>query len=314
MQTSFVMESGNDSQRTDRFLAGDGEVTARGFRRGPRRTTSLTMSDRPIARLARGMPASEGAGVRINRLIGTPELRTLDPFLMLDYFDSDRPGDYLAGFPDHPHRGFETVTYMLAGRMRHRDNQGHEGVIESGGVQWMRAARGLVHSEMPEQENGLMRGFQLWVNLPARLKMSAPGYQEFGAERFPVETRDGGATVKIIAGPGSPIAAGPAEALYYDVTLPAGARFVEPLPAEHKAAVVVYEGAVTIADRRAEALSVAALSEGERVAATAGPEGARLLLLAGRPIGEPVAWGGPFVMNSREEVMQAYDDYRAGRF
>src|SRR3546814_3981713 len=143
----------------------------------------MAMSERPIARLTRGMPASEGAGVRITRLIGTPELRMLDPFLMLDYFDSDRPDDYLAGFPDHPHRGFETVTYMLAGRMRHRDNKGHEGVIESGGVQWMRAARGLVHSEMPEQENGLVRGFQLWVNLPARLKLSAPGYQEFGPER-----------------------------------------------------------------------------------------------------------------------------------
>ena len=289
-------------------------MTAETFRRGARRTTSMAMSERPIARLARGMPASEGAGVRIHRLIGTPQLRMLDPFLMLDYFDSDRPDEYLAGFPDHPHRGFETVTYMLAGRMRHRDNKGHEGVIESGGVQWMRAARGLVHSEMPEQENGLMRGFQLWVNLPARLKLSAPGYQEFGPERFPVEAREGGASAKIIAGPGSPIGAGPAEALYYDVTLPAGSRLVEPLPPEHNAALVVYEGEVTAAGRRVEALSVAALGDGDSVAATAGPNGARLLLLAGRPIGEPVAWGGPFVMNSREEVMQAYDDYRAGRF
>jgi redox-sensitive bicupin YhaK (pirin superfamily) len=272
------------------------------------------MNDRPIARLARGEPASEGAGVRINRLIGTPALRTLDPFLMLDYFDSDRPDDYLAGFPDHPHRGFETVTYMLAGRLRHRDNTGREGVIQSGGVQWMTAGRGIVHSEMPEQENGLMRGFQLWVNLPARLKMSAPGYQEFGPERFPVEARAGGVSVKIVAGPGSPLAASATEARFYDVTLPAGARFVEPLPAGHSAALVVYEGAVSVGDVHAEALSVAALGEGERVAATAGPDGARLLLLAGRPLNEPVAWGGPFVMNSREEVMQAYDDYRAGRF
>jgi redox-sensitive bicupin YhaK (pirin superfamily) len=272
------------------------------------------MTDRAIARLARGIPASEGAGVRINRLIGTPELGMLDPFLMLDYFDSDRPGDYLAGFPDHPHRGFETVTYMLAGRMRHRDNKGHEGVIENGGVQWMRAARGLVHSEMPEQEGGLMRGFQLWVNLPARLKMSEPGYQELGAERFPVQAREGGASVKVIAGPGSPIAAGPAEALYYDVTLPPGARFAEPLPADHNAAVVVYEGDVSVSGTRIEARAVGARGDGERVAATAGERGARLLLLAGKPIGEPVAWSGPFVMNSRDEVMQAYEDYRAGRF
>lgn len=272
------------------------------------------MTDRPIARVARGMPASEGAGVRINRLIGTPALRMLDPFLMLDYFDSDRPDDYLAGFPDHPHRGFDTVTYMLAGRMRHRDNKGHEGVIESGGVQWMRAARGLVHSEMPEQENGLMRGFQLWVNLPARLKMSDPGYQEFAPERFPVEAREGGARVKVIAGPGSPIAPGPAEALYYDVELPAGARLVEPLPPAHNAALVVYEGDLSVGDAKAEALAVAVLGPGDRAVATAGPQGARALLLAGKPYNEPVAWGGPFVMNSREEVMQAYEDYQRGRF
>ena len=289
-------------------------MTAAAFREGGGRITSERMTDRRIARIAQGMPASEGAGVRINRLIGTPELRTLDPFLMLDYFDSDRPDEYLAGFPDHPHRGFETVTYMLAGRLRHRDNTGREGVIQSGGVQWMTAGRGIVHSEMPEQENGLMRGFQLWVNLPARLKMSAPGYQEFGPERFPVETRDGGASVKVVAGPGSPLQAGPTEPRFFDVTLPAGATFTEALPAEHSAALVVYEGAVSVGGERAEALSVASLGEGERVVATAGPEGARLLLLAGRPIGEPVAWGGPFVMNTREEVMQAYDDFRRGRF
>jgi len=274
----------------------------------------MRMTDRPVLRLARGMPASEGAGVRINRLIGTPQLRTLDPFLMLDYFDSDKPDEYLAGFPEHPHRGFETVTYMLAGKLRHRDNTGREGVIEAGGVQWMTAARGIVHSEMPEQENGLMRGFQLWVNLPARLKMSAPGYQEYGPDRFPVARRGPGVDVKTIAGPGSPLTVGPTEPRYLDVTLAPGARFEEALPPELAAAFVVFEGDAIVAGERAEALSVAALGEGDVAAATAGPRGARLLLLAGKPIGEPVAWGGPFVMNTREEVMQAYADFQAGRF
>jgi hypothetical protein len=275
---------------------------------------------RQVERVVRGEAMEEGAGVRIARLVGTSRLQMLDPFLMLDHFDSADAADYLAGFPDHPHRGFETVTYMLEGRMRHADNKGHAGVIETGGVQWMRAGRGIVHSEMPEQQQGRMRGFQLWVNLPARLKMTPPGYQEFPAARMGRETRDGGVELVVVAGRTSGGTAGPVEAphvdaLYVDIVLPPGARFEEPVPETHSAMLVVYEGAVAIGDgAMIDAISVAALGAGDRVGAVAGPGGARCLLIAGRPIGEPVAWGGPFVMNTRAEVMQAFADYQAGRF
>ncbi|GAA4248535.1 quercetin 2,3-dioxygenase [Azospirillum formosense] len=276
---------------------------------------------RPVLTAVEGMEASDGAGVRMTRMVGTPRLRMLDPFLMLDYFGSDTPQDYLAGFPDHPHRGFETVTYMLAGRMRHWDNHGHEGVIETGGVQWMTAGRGVIHSEMPEQTEGLMKGFQLWINLQARLKMSEPAYQEFAADRIPVETREGGTTVTVIAGTtgngtAGPVRSGSTEARYFDVTLPAGAAFSEPVPAGHTAALVVFEGSVVApgSSVRLGGPRVLVLGEGDRAEITAGPSGARFLLLSGRPIGEPVAWGGPFVMNSREEVMQAYRDYEEGKF
>ncbi|CAO3412863.1 pirin family protein [Azospirillum argentinense] len=276
---------------------------------------------RPVLTAVEGMEASDGAGVRMTRMVGTPRLRMLDPFLMLDYFGSDTPQDYLAGFPDHPHRGFETVTYMLAGRMRHWDNHGHEGVIETGGVQWMTAGRGVIHSEMPEQTEGLMKGFQLWINLPARLKMSEPAYQEFAADRIPVETREGGTTVTVIAGTTGngttgPVRSGPTEARYFDVNLPAGATFSEPVPAGHAAALVVFEGSVVApgSSVRLGGPRVLVLGEGDRAEITAGPSGARFLLLSGRPLGEPVAWGGPFVMNSREEVMQAYRDYEEGKF
>ena len=275
---------------------------------------------REAVRVVRGQAMQEGAGVRIARLLGTRELQTLDPFLMLDHFDSADAADYLAGFPDHPHRGFETVTYMLEGRMRHSDNKGHSGMIESGGVQWMRAGRGIVHSEMPEQESGRMRGFQLWVNLPARLKMSAPGYQEFPAARMGREWRADDVGVVAIAGTTSrgtagPVAAPHVDALYLDIVLPPGARFEEPLAAERTAMLVVYEGEVAVgAGAAIGAIAVAALGPGDFVAATAGPAGARCLLIAGRPIGEPVAWGGPFVMNTRAELMQAYADYQSGRF
>ncbi|HYE00101.1 MAG TPA: pirin family protein [Alphaproteobacteria bacterium] len=275
---------------------------------------------RPALRIVEGLPSSDGAGVSLTRLLGQPRLQMLDPFLMLDFFGSDEPQDYLAGFPDHPHRGFQTVTYMLAGRMRHGDNKGNSGVIETGGVQWMHAGRGLVHSEMPEQTEGLMKGFQLWVNLPSHLKMSEPAYQEFAPDRIPVERRADGTTVKVIAGTTAQgtrgaIADVPSEARYFDVTLPAGAAFTESLPADHNAMLVVFEGAVTLADGTPmPALQLAALGAGEAVSLRAGPAGARLLLIAGRPIGEPVAWGGPFVMNTREEVVQAYRDFQEGRF
>ena len=275
---------------------------------------------REAMRVVRGQAMEEGAGVRIARLVGTRQLQMLDPFLMLDHFDSADAADYLAGFPDHPHRGFETVTYMLEGRMRHADNKGHSGVIETGGVQWMRAGRGIVHSEMPEQSRGRMRGFQLWVNLPARLKMSAPGYQEFPAERMGRERRDAGVEVVAIAGTTSrgtagPVAAPHVDALYLDIVLPPGTRFEEPVPDTHSAMLVVYEGAAAIGGGDSiDAISVAALGPGDGVAVVAGNAGARCLLIAGRPIGEPVAWGGPFVMNTRAEVMQAYSDYQSGLF
>jgi redox-sensitive bicupin YhaK (pirin superfamily) len=244
---------------------------------------------------------------------------SVDPFLMLDYFDSPDASDYLAGFPPHPHRGFETVTYMLNGRMRHKDNHGHEGVIETGGVQWMTAGRGIIHSEMPEQTEGLMRGFQLWVNLPATLKMQAPAYQEHPAATMPIEAREGGVTVKVIAGSTSRGAKGPITveatgARYFDLTLPDGATFEEPLPAEDAGFVVAHAGAIVFPDgREVDALGLAELGAGDAVRFAARGT-ARVLLIAGRPIRESVAWHGPFVMNTRDELVQAFADYQSGRF
>jgi redox-sensitive bicupin YhaK (pirin superfamily) len=273
---------------------------------------------RPVLKTVKGVPASDGAGVRLTRILGTPEAQAFDPFLMLDHFDSAEASDYIGGFPDHPHRGFETVTYMLDGKMRHGDNKGRSGVIETGGVQWMRAGRGIVHSEMPEQVEGRMRGFQLWVNLPSHLKMSEPDYQEFDAARIPVEAREGGVTVKAVAGETSQGTEGPVRdaaigPIYFDVSVPAGRQFSEPVAADRAAMVVVYEGSVEIGGRTVEALGGAFLGEGDEVVVKAAAD-ARFLLIAGRPIGEPVAWAGPFVMNTREEVEQAFDDYRSGRF
>jgi quercetin 2,3-dioxygenase len=281
-------------------------------------TTAATARIRPVAAAVKGVATSEGAGVRLTRLLGTQEAQMFDPFLMLDHFDSGEASDYLAGFPDHPHRGFQTVTYMLEGRIRHRDSTGREGVVGPGGVQWMRAGKGVVHSEMPEQDHGRMRGFQLWVNLPAALKLSAPDYQEFDADRIPAETRDGGVSVRVVAGRTSLGTAGPVsdsavEAAYFDVAAPAGARFAEPVAAGRNVMVVVYEGAVRIGGRAIDAVSAAFLGDGETVVVEAERD-ARFLLIAGMPIKEPVAWGGPFVMNSREEVMAAFEDYREGRF
>lgn len=276
------------------------------------------MSFRLVAKIVKGVPASDGDGVRLTRMLGTAEAQMFDPFLMLDCFDNDQASDYMGGFPDHPHRGFETVTYMLEGRMRHRDNTGREGVIGPGGVQWMRAGRGIIHSEMPEQSEGRMRGFQLWVNLPAKLKMSAPGYQEFEAEAIPVEARDGGVSVKVISGvtdggTAGPIGGGAVDALYFDVALPAGTRFVEPVGADRNAMLAVYEGQVRVAGGAIDALSGVFLGQGDTVAVEAITD-ARVLLLAGRPIGEPVFWHGPFVMTSRDEIVQAFEDFQSGKF
>ena len=282
---------------------------------------------RAVTRVVRGMPASDGAGVRLTRVIGQPQLPDLDPFLMLDEFGTDRPEDYIAGFPDHPHRGFETVTYMLDGRMRHRDNHGNEGVLVPGSVQWMTAGRGLVHSEMPEQEQGRMRGFQLWLNLPAREKMTAPKYQEFGPERVPTVTPNEGVKVKVIAGrvagTDGPISQPATDPTYLDIEALPGACFKQPLEAGHAAFLYVFEGAVQVgAGAQARAVNsqeLAVLGEGtevqiEGLAAGSDGGGARVILVAGRPLREPVAKYGPFVMNTKEELMQAFQDFQNGKF
>jgi redox-sensitive bicupin YhaK (pirin superfamily) len=279
---------------------------------------------RPVSRIIKGMPATDGAGVELTRVIGQPALSMLDPFLLLDAFRSDRPEDYLAGFPPHPHRGFETVTYLLAGRMRHRDNAGHEGVIAPGGIQWMTAARGIVHSEMPEQENGLLEGFQLWVNLPAAHKMDPPCYQEFPAEQIPAEHREGGIEVRVIAGVTSQGTRGPVvqpltEPLYLDVRVPPGGQFTERLPITHNAFVYVIQGPVMARDADARMVQMGrddlgVLARGDVLRVEAGSEATRFLVVAGRPLNEPVARGGPFVMNTRTEIQQAFEDYGQGRF
>ncbi len=280
-----------------------------------------------VTQVVQGLPTSDGAGVKLRRVIGTERLPDLDPFLMLDEFGTDRAEDYIAGFPDHPHRGFETVTYMLDGRMRHRDNHGNEGLLVPGAVQWMTAGRGLVHSEMPEQQEGRMRGFQLWVNLPAALKMSAPRYQEFAPESVPTVQPDDGVRVKVIAGELSdrdgtrvrgPIEQPATSPLYLDINLDAAAAWACDLTEGHNAFVYVYEGAAKIGDgdsaRRLDSQTLGVLGGGSRLQLRAEAKATRLILVAGRPLREPVARHGPFVMNTREEVMQAFVDYREGRF
>jgi redox-sensitive bicupin YhaK (pirin superfamily) len=275
-----------------------------------------------VLRRIRGAPTADGAGVRLTRIIGQPQLDSLDPFLLLDEFGTDRPEDYLAGFPEHPHRGFETVTYMLDGRMRHRDNHGHEGVLVPGSVQWMTAGRGIVHSEMPEQERGRLRGFQLWLNLPAREKMSAPRYQEFAPAQIPELHPAPGVEVKLVAGRvgevTGPIVQPATEPVYLDASLAADALFEHTLPGGHAAFVYVYEGTLRVgavgAATRVDAGELAVLGPGTTVRLEGAAPQSRVLLVAGRRIGEPVARYGPFVMNTREEIAQAFADLQAGRF
>jgi quercetin 2,3-dioxygenase len=275
-----------------------------------------------VQRTIRGMATSDGAGVRLTRVIGGPSLLDLDPFLLLDEFGTDRAEDYIAGFPSHPHRGFETVTYMLDGRMRHKDNHGNEGLLTPGSVQWMTAGRGLVHSEMPEQESGQMRGFQLWVNLPARDKMTDPKYQEFAPDRIPLAQPAPGVQVKVIAGQVGdtvgPIVQPATDPLYLDVQLDAGTAWDYVLPEGHNAFAYVFEGGLTIGDgddaRPVDRQEMAVLGGGELLQLRAGAGGARLILVAGRPLREPVMRHGPFVMNTRQELMQAFVDFQEGRF
>jgi len=278
------------------------------------------MTIRTLQSVVASIAASDGAGVKLRRSIGQRPGAWLDPFLMLDEFMSDNPDDYLAGFPNHPHRGFETVTYMLDGHMLHQDHLGNRGDLTPGSVQWMTAGRGIVHSEMPQQTQGRMRGFQLWINLPAREKMKPPSYRDIPPTDIPTVTLPGGGQVKVIAGTfsldGQPHA-GPIQGLstdptYFDVSLPAGASFEHALPAEYTAFVYPYEGAVTIAGRRLEHRSAGVLSPGERIQISAAAEPARFLLLAGKPLREPIVQYGPFVMNTRAEIEQALRDFQSG--
>lgn len=274
---------------------------------------------RTVERLVVGKETSDGAGVRLTRVLSQELQRRLDPFLMLDAFGSDDPNDYIAGFPDHPHRGFETITYMIAGRMLHRDSAGHEGLLENGGVQWMTAGRGVIHSEIPQQEKGVMEGFQLWLNLPAREKMRAPWYRDFTAAELPRLRTAAGVEVTVIAGKSHGMIGAVTRTatvpLYLDLQLPQGVRFVQPLPAERNAFVYVYRGALAIAGTRVPARHMAILAgdpQADGVVLEA-LEGARALLIAGRPLNEPIVQYGPFVMNTQEEIEQALSDFRAGR-
>jgi redox-sensitive bicupin YhaK (pirin superfamily) len=282
-----------------------------------------TASTRKLLSLITGMPATDGAGVKLVRVIGQPALQELDPFLLLDAFRSDNPDDYIAGFPSHPHRGFETVTYLLDGRMRHKDNAGNEGVIEPGGIQWMTAGRGIVHSEMPEQEDGRLEGFQLWVNLPASHKMTQPAYQEHSVDNIPVEKRSG-TSIRVITGETSQGTKGPVlqpltEPLYLDVSLEANTSFSEAIAEQHNAFVYGIQGSVKLETEQGETVSVTRdqlgiLSQGTMIDLESEDQPARFLLIAGKPLGEPIARSGPFVMNSQAELQQAYMDYQRGQF
>ena len=283
-------------------------------------TLATLVRSRGVERLVNGQFVMDGAGVKINRILTGTLQRRLDPFLMLDAFGSDKAGDYIAGFPEHPHRGFETVTYMLNGRMRHRDSAGNEGLDTNGGVQWMTAGRGVIHSEMPEQDEGLMEGFQLWLNLPAKDKMMAPWYRDIAAEDVPRFTTGDGVTVQVIAGATHGVAGAVqrehTQPLYLDLEIPAGVSFEQPIPQGHNAFFYVYRGEVVVDGKGVGTARMAILdnapgADGVRIKALAPT---RLILLAGRPLNEPIAQHGPFVMNSTEQLHQAFDDFRAGRF
>ncbi|HET9031398.1 MAG TPA: pirin family protein [Dokdonella sp.] len=283
---------------------------------------SIPSGSRSVSRVVKGQAVSDGAGVKLNRIIGQRDFDMLDPFLMLDEFRSDQADDYLAGFPNHPHRGFETVTYMLAGRMRHADNQGNSGLLSPGSVQWMTAGRGILHSEMPEQEDGLMWGFQLWVNLPARDKMTAPRYQDIPADNIPELEPTTGVALRVIAGRiddvVGPVSGVATEPVYVDLSLQPGRAFDVPLPAGHNAFAYVYEGSASIgagpAAKTVDRGGLAVLVEGDRVHVAAGDSATRLIIVAGKPLREPVAKHGPFVMNTPEQIVEAIRDFQSGAF
>ena len=278
------------------------------------------MTDRPLKQVIASAETSDGAGVRIKRSLGQTQAVRLDPFLMLDEFGSADAADYIAGFPSHPHRGFETVTYMIEGHMLHQDHLGNRGELRNGGVQWMTAGRGIVHSEMPQQEEGTMRGFQLWLNLPAAEKMTDAGYRDIQPEQIP-SINVGGGQIKLIAGTlvlGDTVHRGAesgrsTQPIYADLHLEPGGEVTLPVPETHNGLLYLYEGEASLGDAQLKLGAANVLGDGDQVRVTAGASGARLLLIAGKPIGEPVVQYGPFVMNTSEEIEQALRDYRDGK-
>ncbi len=278
-------------------------------------------SVRELSSVFQGHLGSDGDGVKLTRFIGNNELNMFDPFLLLDLFESDQANDYIGGFPEHPHRGFETVTYMLAGRMRHKDNAGNEGVIAANGVQWMTAGKGILHSEMPEQTSGMLKGFQLWVNLPSTHKMTEPVYQEFPANELAMEYADDGSEIRVIAGTTNKGTLGPVnnthvKPTYMDVHLPAGAIFEQALSEDDNAFVFVIDGTISVgnAGKQLKQNHLGLLSKGDCVSITSSSTSSQFLLVAGKPLNEAVARGGPFVMNTKAEVMQAFSDFQNNKF
>jgi redox-sensitive bicupin YhaK (pirin superfamily) len=280
-------------------------------------------SVRLIEKIVNGAQTMDGDGVKLTRIMGTPELNMLDPFLLLDFFGTDEPLDYIGGFPPHPHRGFETVTYMLAGKMRHKDSAGNEGVIEAGGIQWMTAGKGIIHSEMPEQSQGLLAGFQLWVNLPASHKMTTPRYQETADQDISTDVLSNGGRLKVIAGKTSQGTAGVINnphinPTYWDVTLVNDDKIAESIDSDHNVFIYVISGSIAVAGSTTPltAGQLAVLSSGDtiNIANKENTGNSRFILVGGKPLGEPVARGGPFVMNTREQVEQAFQDYKSGNF
>ena len=271
------------------------------------------MNVRKIKKIVRGIETSDGAGVNLTRIIGTPELNMLDPFLLLDEFGSNNPNDYIAGFPSHPHRGFETITYMLNGKFRHKDSAGNQGLLSDGSVQWMTAGRGVIHSEMPEQTEGLVRGFQLWLNLPKRLKMTTPSYHDIPNEIIPQIDFPGG-TIKIISGifqnikgPGNPHTG----MFYHDITLYKDSNFSMPLNDGWNVFIYVYEGSIVI-NKKVQNKNLAVLNNIGDLEIFTKNDNAKFILIGGEPLNEPVARGGPFVMNTKQEILEAFSDYQNG--
>ncbi|WP_430472836.1 pirin family protein [Thalassospira lucentensis] len=273
---------------------------------------------RGVKRVLRAMDTSDGAGVSLKRSIGSPQLDMLDPFLMLDSISTDNADDYIAGFPEHPHRGFETVTYMVEGAMGHKDSIGSEGVLRSGGVQWMTAGSGIIHSETPKQENGLLQGFQLWINLPAKDKMIDPRYQNIEAPDVPEIAVSDGVDLRLVAGEmfgkTGPINGISTDPVFVDVKLDAGAEISIPIPEGHAGVVYVFIGDAVIAGKDVPTHHLAVLRNGNSVTLKGGEDGGRMLVIAARPLHEQVVRYGPFVMSSKQELMQAFDDFQNGRF